>query len=91
MKKIILASIISIFTYACNTSEVKVEKQNTPTPPITSRFANTKDPNCSMDVTNDYTDTLIHDGKVFGFCSASCKTAFEKNPAAMIDKCALKK
>ena len=40
-----------------------------------------KDPICGMMVDEKKTKfTSSHDGKTFYFCSAACKTAFEKDP-----------
>jgi len=40
------------------------------------------DPVCEMDMAKyAITDTLMHEGKRYGFCSSYCKEAFEKEPA----------
>jgi YHS domain-containing protein len=46
----------------------------------TTRFANAKDPVCGMDTQNEYTDTVLVNGKTYGFCSATCKGEFSKAP-----------
>jgi Cu+-exporting ATPase len=48
---------------------------------MASRTTMMKDPVCGMTV--DETKTKLrseHEGKVFYFCSASCKTTFDRDP-----------
>ncbi|WP_082697425.1 YHS domain-containing protein [Nitrosopumilus sp. Nsub] len=42
-----------------------------------------KDPVCDMDVT-EKNDASEYEGKVYHFCCASCKMAFEQNPKQFI-------
>jgi YHS domain-containing protein len=39
-----------------------------------------KDPICGMKVDEKSKLKSEHEGQVFYFCSAACKTAFDKNP-----------
>jgi len=39
-----------------------------------------KDPVCGMNVDEKKAMTVIHAGKTYHFCSASCKATFEKDP-----------
>jgi YHS domain-containing protein len=43
-----------------------------------------EDPVCKMTVGNDYADTTMYNGKIYGFCSPDCKEEFLKNPASYI-------
>jgi P-type Cu+ transporter len=46
-----------------------------------------KDPVCGMDVDEkNAAGTAVHDGKIYYFCSTSCKTIFEKSPAKYAQK-----
>ena len=42
-----------------------------------------KDPVCDMEVTEN-NDASEYEGKVYHFCCASCKMAFEQNPKQFI-------
>jgi len=42
-----------------------------------------KDPVCDMEVT-EKNDASEYEGKVYHFCCASCKMAFEQNPIQFI-------
>ncbi|MDZ7877087.1 MAG: DJ-1/PfpI family protein [Saprospiraceae bacterium] len=44
------------------------------------KFDNKKDFICGMPLTTDIADTVNYKGKVYGFCTPSCKEAFKKNP-----------
>ncbi len=80
--KIIIIAFTSILFIACNNSTNTVKPTTTaPTVVKTTRFANTKDPICDMDVEDNFTDTTIHNGKTFGFCSPTCKREAEANKA----------
>ncbi len=90
MKKIIFVLSIAIGFAACDV-KVKSEEHSAPKTEASasttpSRFANAKDPICGMDVANDYTDTAVVDGKVYGFCSATCQKEFMKEPQKYIGK-----
>jgi YHS domain-containing protein len=43
-------------------------------------LAMNNDPVCGMPVAEDYNDTTLYNGKIYGFCSTDCKTEFLKNP-----------
>ncbi len=90
MKKIIFVFSISIGFLSC---DVKVKSEDHSAPKnevspkeIPTRFANAKDPICDMDVANDYTDTVVIDGRVYGFCSATCQKEFMKESQKYIGK-----
>ncbi len=45
------------------------------------------DPNCGMDLSKAaIKDTTVCQGKLYGFCSHGCKTAFLKNPDEKLAK-----
>jgi YHS domain-containing protein len=99
MKKIIgLGSVsVMILLTACDNkkAEDKVEaaqqKVVVEKTVLASKYNNTIDPRCGMDVTDDMTDTLHYEKYVLGFCSPDCKDYFMKNPTAHIAEAKLKK
>ena len=48
------------------------------------KLSTEQDPVCGMKITGNVGDTTLYNGKVFGFCSASCKASFKKNPTTFI-------
>jgi len=50
----------------------------------TMKFENKKDFICGMPVTAGVADTANYKGKVYGFCSTSCKNEFKKNPESYL-------
>ncbi|MBL7826787.1 MAG: YHS domain-containing protein, partial [Saprospiraceae bacterium] len=44
-------------------------------------LANTVDPICDMKLKETVKDTAHYQGKVYGFCSASCVETFKEDPA----------
>jgi len=45
-----------------------------------------KDPVCGMDVDeNKVTQKTFYKGKVYFFCSATCKKAFDRNPEKYVN------
>ncbi len=49
-------------------------------------FENKKDFICGMPITTEAADTAQYKGKVYGFCSESCKSRFLKNPNKYVGK-----
>ncbi len=49
-------------------------------------YANETDFICGMKVQPEYTDTCHYDGKVYAFCSASCKEEFQVNHVSFLNK-----
>lgn len=76
--------VLAIFA-ACSSEAPKKEAMPTateaPKQEAAIHFDNTKDPICDMDVKPSFTDTAHYQGKVFGFCSESCKETFKEAPA----------
>ncbi len=68
MKKVLTIGVlmISFFAFAQQKPKTKV--------------VNEKDPICGMRTDQFLKDTAIYQKKVYGFCHASCKAEFKKNP-----------
>ena len=49
-------------------------------PAATVKFDNETDFVCGMKVTPEFEDTCHYQGKVYAFCSASCKETFLEEP-----------
>ncbi len=58
------------------------EKPKTETAKVT--FASDKDFVCGMTVSADAKDTATVDGKLYGFCSSTCKEKFVNDPKAYL-------
>jgi len=56
----------------------------------TAMVDNKKDPSCGMPVSAGIADTAHFKGKVYGFCSAECKSLFLKNPDSLSKNAELK-
>lgn len=63
---------LSMLSVACkqNTSQ---PKQDANQAAAAIHFDNKTDPACGMEVTPEFTDSCHYKGKVYGFCSESCK------------------
>jgi hypothetical protein len=60
--------------------EVKLElSKDEPSVPLL------RDPVCGMEL-REGSDSLVHEGKIYHFCSATCKQDFEKDPKAYTAK-----
>jgi YHS domain-containing protein len=83
-----MKQFLILFTAICmaQSCDIKVAKPTIKTIKPASRFANAKDYNCGMDTDDAYTDTTVYNGKVYGFCSATCKKAFDKEPEKFTGK-----
>lgn len=44
------------------------------------KITNTTDPVCGMALNGSFADTTMHNDKILGFCSSTCKKRFKKNP-----------
>jgi YHS domain-containing protein len=84
MKKLLfIIGCVSLFS--CNTSSTEKEtKAPVKAETKSTRFANTTDFVCGMDLKDSYTDTVVYQGKTYGFCSPTCAREFQKNPTAFI-------
>lgn len=65
---------------------VVVTKAVKPTATMTPLAAEGLDPVCRMTVPKGTQTTVMFGGKQYGFCSGSCKTRFERNPATYVAK-----
>ncbi len=63
-------------------SNANAEKVKTETAKVT--FASDKDLVCGMSVTSETNDTAMVDGKVYGFCSKTCKEKFVSDTKAYL-------
>lgn len=54
--------------------------------PAAATFANETDFVCGMKVKPEFTDTCHYQGKVYAFCSESCKDEFKANPESFLSK-----
>ena len=63
-------------------SNGNAEKPKTETAKMT--FASDKDLVCGMSITSEAKDTAMVDGKVYGFCSKTCKEKFVRDPKAYL-------
>jgi YHS domain-containing protein len=61
-------------------------KQKAPDTQSATGFANETDFICGMKVRANYTDTCHYKGKVYAFCSESCKEEFQANPESFLNK-----
>ena len=48
------------------------------------KVENTKDLVCRMPLSEGIGDTTYYNGKIYGFCSKSCKNKFVKSPMAYV-------
>lgn len=85
MTRLVFMSLLSIsLSFACQNSTNTTEQANDKPAEINAevvQFANEKDPICGMSIDSKTTEIAEYDGKKYGFCSASCKTDFLKDPA----------
>lgn len=92
MKRIILLASLTLFLFtACH------QKGNTEKNPIPASeakgaikikvadLATDKDLVCGMKLEGESIgDTILYDGKIYGFCSPECKAEFIKNPQSYL-------
>lgn len=65
---------------ACKQNKTK----STETVAASFQLANTIDPICDMKVDNTVEDTAHYHGKIYGFCSSSCKESFQAEPTKYV-------
>ncbi len=86
MKQLFLIATLALLA-SCELSvgnKHSAEKKSSQALKPVSRFANVKDPICDMATQNDYTDTILVNGKTYGFCSATCKKTYLENPTKYV-------
>jgi YHS domain-containing protein len=87
MKKIILLfAIASLASCDFKVSTPKDAVHTNAKPKVKTRFVNEKDMVCGMDVTDEYTDSVIVDGAKYGFCSPTCSNEFQTNTKQYLKK-----
>lgn len=77
------AAVISI--YSCNDQKTETHNAMAELPKTEDfkpryadvKFTSTKDTTCGMPLGTSIADTLMFDGKVYGFCSVQCKHDFD--------------
>jgi YHS domain-containing protein len=69
---------LTIVLFACKQKTAEVQS--------VAAFANQTDFVCGMKVQVDYTDTCHYQGKVYAFCSESCKEEFQSQPETFLSK-----
>jgi len=67
--------------FACTQNNASNKPAGDPaTAAATVKYDNTVDFICDMAVTPEFTDTCHYKGKVYAFCSESCKESFLEEP-----------
>lgn len=88
--KLILTALLSISLLSCaqETPKVKHSKSmDTPKENLKNvKVVNAEDPVCHMKTADYLKFTATYKNKVYGFCSASCKNEFNKNPEKYVQK-----
>jgi YHS domain-containing protein len=88
----ILAIMVLIFTtVSCEKKEeIKVhqvnEEQMQTVNKLDVKVVNANDPVCGMSTAEHLSDTIQYNGKIYGFCSETCKNEFAKNPEKYLKK-----
>ncbi|MBK1894382.1 YHS domain-containing protein [Chryseobacterium paridis] len=86
--KFILTALLSISLLSCAQEAPKVKhakNMNMPKENLKNvKVVNAEDPVCHMKTADYLKFTATYKNKVYGFCSASCKDEFNKNPAKYV-------
>jgi YHS domain-containing protein len=84
MNRILTTAGAFLILASCNTSTPKTEtpKEEAAFKFTVAQLSTTKDYVCGMDLDTDemIADTMLLDGKIYGFCHTGCKEEFAKNP-----------
>jgi len=87
--KLILTAMLSVSLLSCakETPKVKHAKSMvTPKENLNVKVVNTEDPVCHMKTADYLKFTATYKNKEYGFCSASCRDEFNKNPEKYVQK-----
>ncbi|MBT2621838.1 MULTISPECIES: YHS domain-containing protein [Chryseobacterium] len=88
--KLILTALLSISLLSCAQEAPKVKhskSMDTPKENLKNvKVVNAEDPVCHMKTADYLKFTATYKNKVYGFCSASCKNEFNKNPEKYVQK-----
>lgn len=86
---ILLPAFLILISSCKFSSETGMEKQdNSKKAVITvSMLADNKDHSCGMTLKDGHiNDTVLYNGKIYGFCATGCKEEFLKDPEAVLKK-----
>lgn len=86
MKQILTAVLLTVSILSCSqqTTETHKVKHKANHGSQKMKVVNRVDPICKMDIDASVKDTAVYKGKVYGFCSPSCKKEFKKSPQKFI-------
>jgi YHS domain-containing protein len=88
--KFILTALLSVSLLSCAQEPPKVKhskSMDTPKENLKNvKVVNAEDPVCHMKTADYLKFTATYKNKVYGFCSASCKDEFNKNPGKYVQK-----
>lgn len=88
--KFLIVCALSIFSFSCSQEAPTVKKKNKmPSSKSTTqnvKVVNAEDPICHMKTADYLKETAVYKKKTYGFCSASCKNEFLKNPEKYVTK-----
>lgn len=88
--KLILTVLLSISLLSCAQETPKVKHSKSMATPVENlknvKVVNAEDPVCHMKTAEYLKFTATYKNKVYGFCSASCKDEFNKNPETYVQK-----
>ena len=88
---IIVLSLVAVFIFSCQQNKQQPQEHTSASKQsidvTVDMLAVAVDPNCGMDMHKTAVkDTTVYEGKLYGFCSTGCKTAFLKNPQEKLAK-----
>lgn len=84
-RKMLFPLFVGLFMLLAACKQKSSQTQTT-TAQAAVTFANETDYICGMKVQPEFTDTCYYNGKVYGFCSESCKDEFKANPESFLNK-----
>lgn len=88
--KLILTALLSVSLLSCAQEAPKVKHSKSMATPAENlknvKVVNAEDPVCHMKTADYLKFTATYKNKVYGFCSASCKDEFNKNPEKYVQK-----
>lgn len=88
--KIILTAFLSVSLLSCAQETPKVKHKKSMDAPKENlknvKVVNAEDPICHMKTADYLKFTATYKNKTYGFCSASCKNEFNKNPEKYAQK-----
>ncbi len=91
MRKVIVALLVLFTACQPKTSEPEqktapaLEEKEFPAKPDIALASDT-DPVCKTYVKEEFSDTAMYDGKIYGFCASACKDDFLKEPLTYLEE-----